>query len=66
MALERSGNGIALGSEENDVRVEDYLNDKLQTHADLEGINLLLDNIRDHQAILKQQVSWLIENGLCF
>ena len=39
------------------VRVEDYLNDKLQTYADLENIDVLLRNVLDQQDLLKQQVS---------
>lgn len=44
------------GSRELDVRIEDYLNDKLQTHADLENIDVLLRNVLDQQTLLQQQV----------
>lgn len=44
-------------NEERDVRVEDYLNDKLQTSADLENLDALLDNVLQQQTLLKQQVS---------
>ena len=47
-------------SEERDVRVEDFLNDKLQTHADLENLDSLLENVREQQSLLKQQVCILL------
>ena len=43
-------------NEERDIRVEDYLNDKLQTHVDLENLDSLLKNVRQQQSLLKQQV----------
>ncbi len=43
-------------NEERDIRVEDYLNDKLQTSADLENLDALLDNVLQQQTLLKQQV----------
>ena len=39
-----------------DSRLEDYLNDKLQTYADLESIDVLLRNVVDQQDLLRQQV----------
>ena len=39
-----------------DVRVEDYLNDKLQTEADLDGLDALIETAQQHQALLKTQV----------
>ncbi len=42
--------------EERDVRVEDYLNDKLQTVADLQSLDSLLLNVQNHQELLKKQV----------
>ncbi|KAL8996481.1 MAG: hypothetical protein Q9169_004031 [Polycauliona sp. 2 TL-2023] len=39
-----------------DTRVEDYLNDKLQTTADLEGLDTLLENVQTQQELLKQQL----------
>ncbi|KAI4270466.1 MAG: hypothetical protein L6R38_007115 [Xanthoria sp. 2 TBL-2021] len=38
------------------ARVEDYLNDKLQTTADLEGLDILLENVQTQQELLKQQL----------
>ncbi|KAL8913273.1 MAG: hypothetical protein Q9172_007326 [Xanthocarpia lactea] len=38
------------------TRVEDYLNDKLQTAADLESLDILLENVQAQQALLKQQL----------
>lgn len=37
-------------------RVEDYLNDKLQTFADLESIDVLLHGVLQQQLLLRQQV----------
>lgn len=39
-----------------DVRVDDYLNDKLQTFADFETLDSLLEKVREQQSLLKQQV----------
>ncbi|KAI9760861.1 MAG: hypothetical protein M1835_000086 [Candelina submexicana] len=47
--------GAAL-VEERDVRVEDYLNDKLQTVADLENLDSLLLNVQNQQDLLKKQL----------
>lgn len=46
------------------VRVEDYLNDKLQTSADLENIDTLLKNVLDQQTLLKQQACKSTSNAL--
>lgn len=48
----------AVKSEDRAIRVEDYLNDKLQTSADLENIDTLLENILQQHSLLKEQV-WL-------
>lgn len=39
------------------MRVEDYLNDKIQTHSDLENLDYLLDTVSKQQSLLEQQVS---------
>lgn len=39
-------------------RVEDYLDDKLQTDADLQNLDLLLDTVRNQQSLLLKQVSY--------
>ena len=39
-----------------DVRVEDYLNDKLQSVADLETLDSLLDNVKSQHELLQKQV----------
>lgn len=42
------------------ARAEDYLNDQLQTAADLDGLESLLENVRKQQELLEQQVcAWL-------
>jgi len=39
-----------------DTRLEDYLQDKLQTSADLETLDSLLDRVRQQQALLRAQL----------
>jgi RAD50-interacting protein 1 len=43
-------------SAERDTRVADYLDDKLQTLADLSSLDSLLLNVRDQQSLLQQQL----------
>lgn len=50
------GRESRISAEERDIRVEDYLNDKLQTNTDLENLDMLLGNIRNQQSLLKKQV----------
>ena len=38
------------------TREEDYLNDKLQTVADLQNLESLLETMRGQQVLLKKQV----------
>lgn len=39
-----------------DSRVQDYLDDKLQSAADLDSLDSLLENVRNQQDLLKTQV----------
>lgn len=39
-----------------DTRVQDYLDDKLQSAADLEGLDSLLVNVKAQQDLLRKQV----------
>jgi RAD50-interacting protein 1 len=39
-----------------DVRVQDYLDDRLQSSADLETLDALLDNVKSNQSLLKRQL----------
>ena len=39
-----------------EARIQDFLDDKLQSAADLESIDALLDSVRAQQDLLKQQV----------
>lgn len=52
---------VAAQREERTIRVEDHLNDKIQTNADLENLDNLLDSVRRQQALLKQQVRLWIQ-----
>jgi hypothetical protein len=47
---------VASRSSELDSRVRDYLDDKLQTPADFEGLDALLQQARNQQELLKKQV----------
>ncbi|KAL9611826.1 MAG: hypothetical protein Q9167_003553 [Letrouitia subvulpina] len=50
---------MALNQEprnERAIRVEDYLNDKIQTYADLANLDSLLENVTHQQSLLKQQL----------
>jgi RAD50-interacting protein 1 len=42
--------------EDQDVRLRDYLDDKLQTLADLESLDSLLINVRTQHSLLQQQL----------
>jgi hypothetical protein len=39
-----------------DIRIQDYLDDKIQTVADLEVLDVLLENVKNQQDLLKKQV----------
>lgn len=39
-----------------DGRVHDYLDDKLQSAADFEALDSLLENVKNQQDLLQQQV----------
>lgn len=41
------------------TRLEDYLNDKLQTFADFESLDSLIAAVQSQQALLQQQASVL-------
>ena len=43
-----------------DSRVQDYLDDKLQSAADLDTLDSLLANVKAQQELLRQQVSLII------
>ena len=45
----------STGVEQN-IRVEDYLNDQLQSAADLENVSSLLENVQKQHVLLKEQV----------
>lgn len=46
---------IPLG--ERDIRVEDYLNDKIQTKVDLKDLESLIVKVEEQKKILQKQVS---------
>ena len=43
-------------NEDQAIRVQDYLNDKLQETADLASIDSLLEDVKKQQILLKNQV----------
>lgn len=43
--------------EERSVRVQDYLDDKLQTSNDLANLDVLLETVTNQQTLLRQQVA---------
>lgn len=45
-----------MSSVQQDVRIEDYLNDKLQTAADLDNLDALVKASKKQQTLLKEQV----------
>ena len=45
-----------VADEERDIRVEDYLNDKLQNSTDLANIDTLLEDVKAQQVLLQKQV----------
>lgn len=45
-------------TEERDIRVDDYLNDKLQIAADLESLDSLLLSVQSQQTLLRKQVGY--------
>lgn len=49
-------NASRIADEERDVRVEDYLNDKLQNTTNLANIDSLLEDVKAQQVLLRQQV----------
>ncbi len=44
-------------SKEIAARVDDYLDDKIQTAADLDDVNGLIARVHEQQTLLKKQVS---------
>ena len=50
--------------EDCEVRVEDYMNDKLQTYADLENLDALLETVKQQQRLLREQVTYLYPNSI--
>ena len=55
--MSQSTEGI-FADEGRDARVEDYLNDQLQTSTDLANIDSLLADVQNHQELLEQQVTF--------
>jgi type IV pilus biogenesis protein CpaD/CtpE len=58
---------IPLG--EGDIRLEDYLNDKIQTRADLANLASLMKNIELQKKQLEEQVGFYhcwADPGLCW
>ena len=50
------GEATQVADEDRDIRVEDYLNDKLQNSTDLANIDTLLEDVKAQQVLLQNQV----------
>ncbi|KAI9697858.1 MAG: hypothetical protein M1820_007645 [Bogoriella megaspora] len=48
----------AVNSDNRDARVEDYLDDKLQSLADLESLDALLSNVQNQHNLLRKQLEY--------
>lgn len=48
------------------TRLEDYLNDKLQTFSDFDSIDALLTAVQSQQSLLQEQVSGVGSTRLSF
>ncbi|KAI9822495.1 MAG: hypothetical protein M1827_000214 [Pycnora praestabilis] len=46
----------SISTKERDIRVDDYLNDKFQTDADLDNIDSILLHVKNKQDLLKSQL----------
>ena len=55
IAIVRNGSNISEG--EHDIRLDDYLNDKLQTAADFQNLDSLIANVEEQRVQLLNQVS---------
>lgn len=55
IAIVRNSSNISEG--EHDIRLDDYLNDKLQTAADFQNLDSLLANVEEQRVQLLSQVS---------
>ena len=51
------GEATQVTDEDREIRVEDYLNDKLQNSTDLANIDTLLEDVKAQQVLLQKQVS---------
>lgn len=55
IAIVRNSRNISEG--EHDIRLDDYLNDKLQTAADFQNLDSLIANVEEQRVQLQSQVS---------
>jgi len=55
IAILRNSSSISEG--EHDIRLDDYLNDKLQTAADFQNLDSLIANVEEQRVQLLNQVS---------
>lgn len=54
--MAQGNNDSIISGEQQDLRIEDYLNDKLQTAADLDSLDELLKASKKQQILLREQV----------
>lgn len=45
------------GHDDVEVRLDDYLNDRIQNSADFDTLNTLIANVQTQQELLRKQVS---------
>lgn len=50
---------------ERDLRVEDYINDKIQTTADLKDLDSLIAKVEEQKKVLQLQVSFTTPSYMC-
>lgn len=55
---------IVLSMADQDVRLQDYIDDKFQIISDFDTIDSLLQNVQAQQHILKQQAGLALSSGV--
>ena len=61
MSIKTQQQSPKVTEENQHIRVEDFLNDKLQTSTDLANIDALLQSVQAQQVLLQKQVSFMLQ-----